>query len=216
MNQTSTTIPGDAVRGVASGVFFMAFFGTLWAGVGIVGLQGWGWLWLSLVAVLIGIGLLSAGISLRRASQRLPKQVAEETALRWKGKRIWFRIIFATEGLSIWIVSGIFGAINRNDLIFPIMALIVGIHFFPLAALFQIKAYYLVGTLLCLLAIITLLVVPESVRLGDQQITFQSVVLGFGAALILWVVGLGLWLLGKRWLALSGRTPPPIGEILVV
>ncbi len=46
MAQTSSTIPGVAVRGVASGVLFMAFFGTLWAGIGIGGLQGWGGLWL--------------------------------------------------------------------------------------------------------------------------------------------------------------------------
>jgi hypothetical protein len=83
------------------------------------------------------------------------------------------------------------------------MALIVGVHFFPLAALFQVKTHYLVGALLCLLAIITLLVVPESIKLGGQQITAQWVVLGFGAALILWGVGLSLWLLGKRLLALS-------------
>jgi hypothetical protein len=53
---------------------------------------------------------------------------------------------------------------------------------------------------------ITLLAVPESVKLGGQQITAQWVVLGFGAALILWGVGLGLWLLGKRLLALSKPT----------
>jgi hypothetical protein len=46
MVQTSSTIPGTAVRGDASGVLFMAFFGTLWAGIGIEGLQGWGGLWL--------------------------------------------------------------------------------------------------------------------------------------------------------------------------
>jgi hypothetical protein len=35
-------IPRAAVRGVASGVLFMAFFGTLWASIGVGGLQGWG------------------------------------------------------------------------------------------------------------------------------------------------------------------------------
>ncbi|HEV7236370.1 MAG TPA: hypothetical protein VGN15_09330, partial [Ktedonobacteraceae bacterium] len=83
------------------------------------------------------------------------------------------------------------------------MAIIVGLHFLPLAALFEVKMYYLVGVLLCLLAIITLVVVPESATLGGQQISAQWVVLGFGAALILWGVGLGLWLLGKRLLAQS-------------
>lgn len=38
---SQTTIPRAAVRGTASGVIFMAFFGTLWAGIGIRGMQGW-------------------------------------------------------------------------------------------------------------------------------------------------------------------------------
>jgi hypothetical protein len=86
------------------------------------------------------------------------------------------------------------------------MALIVGVHFFALAALFRVKIYYLVGAILCLLAIITLFAVPESVNFDGQQITAQWVVLGFGSAIILWGVGLGLWLLGKRLLTLSEAT----------
>src|SRR6478752_6408239 len=41
---SQTTIPRAAVRGTAAGVIFMAFFGTLWAGIGIRGMQGWGFL----------------------------------------------------------------------------------------------------------------------------------------------------------------------------
>ena len=206
MAQTSSTIPGAAVRGVASGVLFMAFFGTLWASIGIGGLQGWGGPWLAIVAVLVGIALLSGGISLLLASRRLPNQVAEAHTRRWRRTEIWFGIIFATEGLFIVVASVICNALNRFDLFFPIMALIVGVHFFPLAALFQVKIYYLVGALLCLLAMITLLTVPESVTFGGHQITAQWVFLGFGAALILWGVGLGLWLLGKRLLTVSEPT----------
>lgn len=203
MTQTSSTIPRAAVGGVASGVLFMAFFGTLWADIGIGGLQGWGGFWLLGVVVLVGIGLLLGGISLLLASRQLSNHVAEADAQRGRRISLWFGITFALEGILIGVASGICNALNRFDLFFPIMALIVGAHFFPLAALFQVKTYYLVGTLLCLLALITLLVVPERVTLGGQQITAQWVVLGFGAALILWGVGLYLWLLGKRLLALS-------------
>jgi len=195
-------IPQYALRGVASGVLFMAFFGTLWAGIGIGGLQGWGEPWLSVVVLLIGLGLLIGGIVLLLASRRLPSQAASADAPGDKRTNIWFGAIFAAEGLLIAIASVICNAINRFDLFFPIMAIIVGIHFLPLAALFQLKAYYLVGTLLCVLALLTF-AVPEHIRLGDQQITAQWVVLGFGAALILWAVGLGLCLLGQRLLALS-------------
>ncbi len=198
MAQTSSTIPGAAVRGVASGVLFMAFFGTLWANIGLGGLQGWGTPWLTIVTILAGVALLLGGISLFLASRRLSNQVSEADARRWRRMGIWFGVVFATEGILIWIASAICNAINRFDLFFPIMAIIVGVHFFPLAALFQVKAHYVVGALLCLLAIITLLVIPENITLGTQQITAQWVVLGFGAALILWGVGWKLWLDGKR------------------
>ena len=80
------------------------------------------------------------------------------------------------------------------------MAFIVGIHFLPLAALFRVKPYYFVGTLLCLLATVTLLIVPQRAVFSGQSINLQLVVLGFGAACILWVVGVGLWMLGTRLL----------------
>ncbi len=203
MIQISTTIPRAAVRGVASGVLFMALFGTLWADIGIGGLQGWGGFWLLIVTVLVGIGLLLGGIFLLLASRRLSNQIAEADARRGRRIGIWFGITFATEGVLIGVASGICNALNRFDLFFPIMALIVGVHFFPLAFLFQVKTYYLVGAFLCVLALITLLVVPETVTLGGQQITAQWVVLGFGAAFILWGVGVWLWLLGRRLLALA-------------
>ncbi len=205
MTQPST-IPAGDIRGVASGVLFMAFFGTLWASIGIGGLQGWGGRWPVIGAVLIWLGLLLGGISLLLASRRLSNQVTEADAQHGKRTSIWFGLIFVTEGLFIGVASGICRAINRFDLFFPIMAIIVGIHFLPLAALFHVKSYYLVGALLCLLALITLLAVPQRVKLGGQQMTAQSVVLGFGAAVILWVVGVALGLLGKRLLAQAERT----------
>jgi hypothetical protein len=189
------------VRGVASGVLFMAFFGTMWASIGIGGLQGWGGVWLPGTAVGIGVALLGAGFSLIRASRRLSDVVAETNDERGRRTNIWFVSIFAAEGLLIGVASVICNAMNRLDLFFPIMACIVGIHFFPLAALFRVKLYYLVGTLLCCLAGITLLVVPVSATIAGHQISAQLVVIGFGAAVILWGVGFGLWLLAKRLLA---------------
>ncbi len=196
-------IPRSAIRGVASGVLFMAFFGTLWAGIGIGGLQGWGQPWLSIVVLLAGLGLLIGGVALLIASQHVPNYSTETDTQRGRRTGLWFGITFATEGLLIGVASAICNAINRFDLFFPIMAIIVGVHFWPLAALFEVKAYYFVGALLCVLALITLFALPEHANLGDQQIMVQWVVLGFGAALILWGVGLGLGLLGKRLLMRS-------------
>jgi len=205
----AATIPAAAVRGVASGVLFMAFLAPGGGGTPRGGWGGGASLWPSFVAVLIGITLLSGGIALLVASRRLPNAVVkaetEADARREKRTGILFGITFGAEGLLIGVASAVCHAINRVDLFFPLMALIVGVHFFPLAALFQVKIYYFVGALLCVLAIFTLLVVPQRVMRGGQAITAQDAMLGFGAALILWGVGVWLWLRGKRMLALTHR-----------
>lgn len=202
MTQTSRAIPGAAVRGTASGVFFMAFFGTLWAYTGIMGLHGWGVPLLLVTAVAIGIALFIGGFSLIRASRELTNQVSKTDLRQGKRTSFWFNIIFAAEGLAIAITIAVCNATRHPELIPVVIALIVGVHFFPLAPLFQVRLYYFTGALLCLLAIMTWLCVPTKVTLGEHQInTFMSVV-GFGSALILWGTGLAIWLMGRRLLGI--------------
>jgi len=201
MNASSPGVPGSAVRGAASGVLFMAFFGTLWGGIGIGGMQGWGDPLLPIVVVLIGVLLLIGGLRLLFAARKIPSRASAAEAAAWKRKGIWFGIVFAIEGLSIGAASGICAGIDRFNLFFPIMAIIVGLHFLPLAALFQVRIHYVAGILLCLIAAATLLFVPETATAGGHPITAWWVTTGFGSALTLWGTGFAVWLLGRRWIA---------------
>lgn len=54
----------EAFRGSGFGVIFMAVFGTLWAGTGVMGLQGWGFPYVELAAIFVGIIMVIVGISL--------------------------------------------------------------------------------------------------------------------------------------------------------
>ena len=202
MTQTSRTIPGAAIRGTASGMFFMAFFGTLWAYTGILGLQGWGAPLLLVTAVSIGIALFIGGVSLIRATRELTNQVSKTALRNGKRTRFWFNIIFATEGLAIAITVAVSNATRHPELIPVIIAIIVGVHFLPLATLFQVRLYYFTGILLCLLAINTWLFVPAKVTLGGHQINAFMSVVGFGSALILWGTSLAIWLMGRRLLGI--------------
>ncbi|MFY0782837.1 hypothetical protein AB1K18_21495 [Peribacillus simplex] len=198
MMQTSRLISKEAFRGSGIGVIFMALFGTLWAGTGVMGLQGWGFPYVELSSVFVGIIMVIEGISLIYASQKMPDQVSENGARRLKRMNFWFNIVFIAEGLLIGIAIAICNMINQTDLIPGVIAIIVGIHFLPLAALFQIKVYYATGVLLCLLALITLLIVPDTVMFGEHQILAPLSLLGFGCALILWTTGLTLLLSVKN------------------
>ncbi|MBB6670424.1 hypothetical protein [Cohnella nanjingensis] len=87
MSPSTTNVPGAAVRGTASGVFFMAAFGTLWAYTGIMGMQDLVSPLLLILAVLIGGALIAGGISLIRASRRLPVQ-GNPLAIWLMGRRL--------------------------------------------------------------------------------------------------------------------------------
>jgi len=191
---------GPSISGIASGVLFLVVFGALWAAIGINGLQGFDEPWVAIGILLIGLVLLIASLSLRWKTRRLPNRAAEKKEPDRQRKNKWFRIVFATELVAIVSANVICRAVNRSDLFFPVMMLIVGIHFFPLAVLFGINKYYLTGALLSLLAIGTLLVVPEQLQFSGFQITAWWVVLGLGGAFILWGTGFVHWLQGRRLL----------------
>ncbi|MBO1000471.1 hypothetical protein IOC57_22360 [Bacillus sp. SD075] len=184
----------EAFHGSGIGVIFMAFFGTLWAGIGVMGLQGWGFPYVELVAIFVGILMVICGISLIHASQKMSNPVSENGDRRLKRIGFLFNMVFIAEGLLIGIAIAICNLIDQADLIPGVIAIIVGIHFLPLASLFQIKIYYATGVLLCLLALMSLFSVPDTVMLGEHQILAPLSLLGFGCALILWATGLSLWL----------------------
>ena len=146
------------------------FFRRALACLGFVSLEGWEIPWLLIIAVLVSVALFVGGFSLRRAAGQLTDQVTAENAQYWKRAGRWFTIAFATQGIAIGVTSAICGATGHYELILPLTALIVGVHFLPLAPLFRVKSYYITGTLLCVLSVITLLTVPSKVTLHGQQI----------------------------------------------
>ncbi len=196
--QAASAIPKAALRGMASGVFFMAFFGTLWGSIGVGGVAGWAAPWPTVLVVLIGVALLVGAVALWRGSGRL------RDAATWEQDNTdrWFVLIVALEGVAIAIASVVCNATGHFALFFPIMALIVGIHFFPLARLFQAGTHYLTGALLCVVGLVALLVVPVTATLGGREIMARWLVVGAGCAVILW--GTGLLLLVQGWRALRG------------
>ncbi len=188
------------VRGTASGVMFMAFFGTVWADIGIGGLQVSGAIWLMILAILIGAALFCSGIRIIRSSRNLSNINKSRNA---KNVNKWFNIVFATEFGLIIIAAIVTNVIGHFDWFFPIMAIIVGVHFFPLAHLFQVSAYYITGTLLCLLSIVTLLFVPLKISIGGHQIDAWWTLIGLGSMLILWITSLVILTIGRKLLSIA-------------
>lgn len=197
MSQGQAAIRREPLQGIASGVLLMAFFSSLWASIGLVALQGLGSPWFLIIIVLIGLGLLAGGLALWRGASGLPRETSPESAEVGKHIGMWYGIIFATEGVAIGIASYLCNRANRFDLFFPITAIIVGVHFLPLARLFGVNFYYLVGTLLSVVGLIALVLIPPTVMVEGRELVLRSIVAGFGCAVLLWGTGLTLWIQGR-------------------
>jgi hypothetical protein len=77
----------------------------------------------------------------------------------------------------------------------PVIALIVGIHFFPLARLFHVPVYFLTGALFSVLAVVALL--PGLPIAGSSPYNW-SLFVGVGTTLVLWLTALSITRFGLR------------------
>ena len=171
----------ETLTGKATGAMVMALFGLLWV-LGCAGaLAG------ALVPILLASGVAVTAI-LVAASLRLWRVAAGRPSGGWAGTsashrvRRRFRLIGIVEGLGIGVVVFACARLGRPEFIPALVALVVGLHFFPLASLFRVSLYHATGAGLCLVAVVTPLVASP---LGAQTVAWQ-VVPGLGAAVTLW------------------------------
>lgn len=132
-------------------------------------------LWLAGIVLAVGIGV-RAMRSLRLAKTPPPSTPEQTAAGRRTGRR--FGMIFGLEGLAIAGAVAILNAVHRPQAIVLAVAIIVGLHFFPLARIFHVPMYYVTGAVGCLIGIV-------GFWIGDLPLRGTFVGLSFG--LLLWI-----------------------------
>jgi hypothetical protein len=152
------------MRGIAGGAAILTLFGGLWC---IVALAFWP------ARPVWGIPLASAATFLLlvvcvvrwMAAAKLP--ASHDPAAAAKGKRagILFGIIFGLEAALIALVSAWLARSGLGDWIPVAVALIVGVHFLPLAYIFEVPLYYWTGGLSVLGVLGCLLIHAMDLRL---------------------------------------------------
>lgn len=194
------TIPRAAMIGAASGVLLMAFFSTAWASLAVAALNGWGDAFLSPLVWLIGIIQLIAGISLLIAARQFPAATAEQQVEgRNTGK--WYGITFGLEGVLIGVASALCNIFNHTEILIPIIVLIVGLHFYPFARIFNRRVDYWIGSWTCLVALVALFAFSRTpITSGGITINMQWLVCGLGAAIATWAYSVYGFLAGRRML----------------
>ncbi len=174
------------IWGLSNGVLVLALSGFVWVSLGLgvgfhpaataVGLASLFPL-LAVANLAVFVLLLKAGIRLRRKADgfRLSDLRREdpETGRIVQGLR-W---VLAGEGVLIAMAGFWSFRLQRGDLAWPWIGLVLGIHFLPLAWLFGVRVYYATGIASSVVALVALAMIEEPPRM---------LVLGYGMGLVAW------------------------------
>jgi hypothetical protein len=163
----------------------MTGFGALWIAFGLTRFDSLSLPWVLAVTV-VGLALLAMAFRDQRRNETFRRLTG--TPVVTSGQRKSFRNINLAQWGVIAIGVSVLLKLGRQDLITPVIAAIVGAHFFALAHLFRVRIYYLTGMGLILLGcsypLFTHFTHPES-----------SVAIGAGA--ILWATTIALLTLSR-------------------
>jgi len=187
------TIPRIAIQSVGTGLMMMTFFTMMWSGIAY-GSMGRNGLIILILFSLIALTLIFNGLKFFREAKRFPKIENEADKAEEKRTGKWFGIIFGAEGLLIFIGINIVINLGHADLTIPVIALVVGLHFYPLARVFRRTIDYYLATWTTIVAIIGIgLILNKSYSAA----TVDSFV-GVGTAIATSCYGIYMIYAGKR------------------
>ncbi len=198
---SSAIVSRALVKGYASGALVMAIFGGFWASIPTLGSTTFERRLFSAATLIVAVALSLYAIYLLRAARRLPDNPSPEAARRGESIGKQFAVVGMIEVIAIVLASILLGRTDHGELVPLVIALIVGVHFLPLAYIFQVRAYYFTGVIMSLLALVALVALFFGVTLGGPYA--WATVVGLGSALILWATALYILFITKRLLQIG-------------
>lgn len=154
MNPKINSVPKAVIKSVGIGLFLMAFFTIMWSITATVGFtENIYYLFTGLFSI-SSLLFIIYGIHLFHISGKFPKLLSD--ADKTKGKKIgkWYGIIFGLEGLTIPLTAVLLSRFNADEYLVPAIALIVGLHFYPMAKVFKRTIDYYLATWTCIIGLI--------------------------------------------------------------
>lgn len=172
-------LPRVAIQSIGGGLLAMALFTMMWTGIAQGGLQRHDHHVVLIVFSIFSLLFVVYGINLFVAAQRFPKFTTESDKAEGKDMAKRFGIVFGIEGTAIPVVAVILLLLGYQQFILPAMALIIGLHFYPMAKIFNRKIDYYLATWTCLVAINSIIMMANK----NYTQTFTLTILGIGVAL---------------------------------
>ena len=155
----------------AWGALIMSFFGAVFASLTLY----WEWqmsgVALAMPFVAFAMIALAAGVVICRPGEGLKPTAKEERAIMWSS---------IGEGIGIFLASNIVINLHRPDLLLPAIALVVGLHFLPIARATGFRPFYILGSALIVAALVGFL---TGAPIGGE-------LAGFMAAGALWLASI--------------------------
>lgn len=175
-------------QGSGVGAAICAGFAALWA---VTGTRGWPAPFAEVIyaiAFLVTALLLAGCVQLVSRARHLPRRSDPAAARRRTG---WFLLVVLLEIVAINVIVLTLAMHHLDAYQMPAIALVVGLHFFPLARVFAMPHYVLTGAVMTAASIggIALLVIGSDARLCNTGVDFAC-------AAILWTTAgltLRLW-----------------------
>jgi hypothetical protein len=146
-------LPRVAIRSIGGGLLMMALFTMMWTEIAQGGLQKHDHHLVLITFSTFSLLFVVYGIAIFLAANKSPKFTNERDVAEGKNMTKWFGIIFGIEGTAIPVVLVILVLIGLQQYTLPAIALIIGLHFYPMAKVFDRKVDYYVATWTCLVAI---------------------------------------------------------------
>ncbi|WP_146239619.1 hypothetical protein [Curtobacterium sp. MCSS17_011] len=191
-----TRPPRTAVTGVASGLVLMAVFSLWWASDTYTGWPTAAGTVVMVVSAVAAVVFLVQAVRLFVAGRRLSTVLSASDQAR-KPNSALFGAVFGAEGVLIGIAVGVLGANGLDRFIVPTIAVIVGLHFYPMARVFRRSIDNWIATWTTLVGVAG--VVAIIVDAAGWPLAWSWV--GLGAALATLSYGVYMTGLGERLLA---------------
>lgn len=192
--------PRAALVGLGSGLVLMALFTLLWSALAPHGWHGAAAVAPPALGAVAAVVFLAQAARLFRAAPHYPS-TAPEDAARERRAGIAFGITFGAEGAAIAIAANVLAALGLDDYTVPVIALIVGPHFYPMARIFDRTVDYWIATWVTVTALMGIVALARST--GDAAAIWSAV--GTCAALGTGAYGVYMWIAGRD--LLRGRRP---------
>jgi hypothetical protein len=177
--------------GLAGGSLWLIMVGVAYAAWSLLTVRSAPATWLLAALCIFATGMYRFGIVTIRGARQLP---FHDFAQPSEARRIWlqFALIVAVEAAAIIAVVNACVKTHHGRFIVPLILVIVGLHFLPLARLFKVPRYYVTGGLFCAISIVTMVSVPASARIGHAL-----------SWIVIPTVGCALVSLGTAWAGLN-------------